>query len=271
MNNSSRKTLIVLAMAVCVSLIVIGICYGCEHQEPASQDALVLRDLDKVNVAPGTTSFIKHYEGFTVSFNEENHTPNYVSWELMSHETSGESSRTNNFWKDESVPGCATSSDYTRSGYDRGHLCPAADQKWSDQAMHDSFVMTNICPQANALNTGAWNTLENKERQWAARDSMLVIVAGPIYTEDDKETIGSTGVRVPSSFFKVMLAPYAEPMRAIGFVYPNMKSPGNMADYSTTVDEVERITGMDFFYNLPDGIEAQVESSASFRDWDKRN
>lgn len=270
MNNSSKKTWAILAMAFFISLIVIGVCYGCEHHEPDVDQALVLRDLDKVKIESGVPSFIKQYEGFTVSFNEENHTPNYVAWELTSHETSGESSRTNNFWSDPTVPGCADTRDYTRSGYDRGHLCPAADQKWSDQAMHDSFVMTNICPQANALNTGAWNTLENKERQWAARDSMIVIVAGPIYTEEDQERIGNIGVRVPSSFFKVMLAPYAKPMRAIGFVYPNMKSPGNMADYATTVDEVERITGLDFFHTLPDDVESEVESSATFRDWNQR-
>ena len=69
--------------------------------------------------------------------------------------------------------------DYRRSGFDRGHLCPAADQKWSEKAMDDGFILTNIAPQNNPLNTGAWNTSEGKERQWAKRDSAIIIVAGP--------------------------------------------------------------------------------------------
>ena len=136
--------------------------------------------------------------------------------------------------------------------------------------MHDCFVMTNMAPQDPSLNSGAWRTLETKERLWAKRDSAIVIVAGPIYTDSDRKRIGDSGVRVPSAFFKVLLAPYTEYPRAIGFVYPNMHSPGNMADYSMSVDEVEKITGLDFFYNLPDDIEEKVERSASFKEWNRK-
>lgn len=226
--------------------------------------------LDDVDVPFSVPSQVKEYEGFTVSYNSNRHAPNYVAWELLADETGGASGRSNKFWSDDDIRGCANTRDYTNSGYDRGHMCPAADQKWSSTAMHHSFVMANICPQDHSLNTGAWNTLENKERLWAQRDSLLVIVAGPIYDDSDGKTIGDIGVHVPSAFFKVLLAPLADPVRAIGFVYPNMKCPGNMADYSCTVDEVERITGLDFFHNLPDEIEDRVESSASFKEWNRR-
>jgi endonuclease G len=92
-------------------------------------------------------------------------------------------------------------------------------------------------------------------------------VSGPIYTESDTKRIGKTGVRVPSAFFKVIIAPYLDTPRGIGFIYPNMTSPGNMQNYSMTIDEVEKITGFDFFYNLPDEIESAVESKASFKEW----
>lgn len=135
--------------------------------------------------------------------------------------------------------------------------------------MNDCFVMSNMCPQAHALNAGAWSTLESKERQWAQRDSAIIIVAGPIYETTDRKTIGAARVRVPSAFFKVILAPYLDKPRAIGFVYPNMSAPGNMQNYAMSVDEVEKLTGFDFFAALPDDIEQTVESRASFNEWNK--
>lgn len=236
----------------------------------ASRLGLAADPLLNVTIPAGTPSQIKDYEGFRVSFNSTTHTPNWVAWELLGSETQGEVSRSNNFWTDNEVEGCPTLADYKNSGYDRGHLCPAADQKWSQKAMTDCFVFTNMCPQAKSLNTGAWNTLEAKERQWAQRDSAILIVAGPIYSKDDTETIGKTGVRVPGAFFKVMAAPYLDSPRGIAFVYPNMASPGNMENYSMTIDEVEQLTGYDFFAELPDNIENQIESKASFKEWNHR-
>ena len=269
-----------------VFLLIIGIAYFWNRLAPGEVDkdfgapkptesksssTIDLNALDKVKGANGVPSEVKEYEGFTVDFNQENKTPNYVAWILHGHETEGASARSNKFWTDTEIEGCPDTRDYTRSGYDRGHMCPAGEQKWSETAMRHSFVMANICPQKHELNTGAWKTLEDKERMWAKRDSALVIVAGPIYDSSDSETIGKNKVRVPSAFFKVLLAPYAEPMRAIGFVYPNMKCEGNMQAYSVSVDDVEKMTGMDFFSALPDDIEDKVESTVSFKDWNSNN
>lgn len=226
--------------------------------------------LDRVAMPSAVPSQLKEYEGFALSFNRQNRTPNWVAWELLGDETAGVHSRSDKFWQDQALADCPESGDYTRSGYDRGHMCPAADQKWSDRAMQDCFVMANMCPQAHALNAGAWKTLEEKERQWAQRDSALVIVAGPVYDASDIKTIGKNPVRVPSAFFKVLLAPYADPPRAIGFVYPNMSAPGNMQQYAMSVDAVEELTGFDFFAALPDDVEDQVERAASFNDWNRR-
>lgn len=234
--------------------------YGAKHYE----------GLDMVRISGDQPSQEKDYEGFRLSFNHKNHTPNWVAWELLGGETSGDAKRSNKFWRDDEIYGCPETSDYTRSGYDRGHMCPAADQKWSSQAMSDCFVMTNMCPQDHSLNSGAWNTLENKERVWAQRDSAVMIVAGPIYDKSDTQTIGEIGVRVPGAFFKVLLAPYVDEPRGIAFIYPNMSSPGDMAQYVTTIDEVEKLTGFDFFYNLPDEIENAVEASSSFKEWNRK-
>ncbi|MDE6548730.1 MAG: DNA/RNA non-specific endonuclease [Muribaculaceae bacterium] len=225
--------------------------------------------LENVTIPTGLTSQVKEYTGFTLSYNKDNRTPNYVAWELLGTEVSNEVSRTDNFWQDSDINGCTKHSDYTGSGFDRGHMCPAADQKWSEQAMNDCFVMANMCPQLHDLNAGAWETLESKERIWAKRDSAVMIIAGPIYTEDDNSFIEKSKVRVPGAFFKVLLAPYLDEPRGIAFVYPHMKCPGNMQDYATTIDEVEKITGFDFFSELPDEIEEKVEATYSFADWNR--
>lgn len=235
-----------------------GIGNSCSRHFPA---------LETVSIPDSLPQQTKEYVGFTISFNKENRTPNYVAWELLGEETEGSKGRSDKFWTDPDIVGCPDTRDYTRSGYDRGHMCPSADQKWSEEAMNDCFVMANICPQLHALNNGAWKTLENKERQWAKRDSAIMIVAGPIYNPMDTARIGNAGVRVPGAFFKVIIAPYLDQPRGIGFIYPNMAAPGNMQDYAMSIDNVEKITGFDFFPSLPDDIEEKVESSFSFKEW----
>lgn len=224
--------------------------------------------LENVAIPDTLTSQIKEYTGFVLSFNKNNRTPNYVAWELLGTEVSTEWPRSDNFWQDNDIIGCPKHADYTGSGYDRGHMCPAADQKWSEQAMNDCFVMANMCPQLHDLNAGAWEKLEEKERLWAKRDSAVMIIAGPLYIDGDK-SIEKSNVRVPDAFFKVLLAPYLDEPRGIAFVYPHMKCPGNMQDYALTIDEVEKMTGFDFFSALPDELEQEVESTYSFTEWNK--
>lgn len=227
--------------------------------------------LDRVRIPGSIPAQEKQYTGFYVSFNKDNRTPNWVAWELLGSEAESEevSRKGYDFFRDMEIDGCPEGSDYKRSGYDRGHMCPAADQKWSAGAMADCFVMANMCPQDHSLNSGAWSTLEKKERQWASRDSAIIIVAGPIYDKSDTNRVGPGNVRVPGAFFKVIAAPYAESPRGIAFVYPNMSSPGDMRKYSMSIDELENITGYDFLYELPDEIEEAIESKASFNDWSR--
>lgn len=273
----------ILIFFICFILVSIGFNIACTSSaENRVNNKLGVRQENKQNISPKhfrgletvilTESIpqqIKEYTGFTVSFNKLNHTPNYVAWELLKSEISFDTERSNIFWQDSDIEGCPSHSDYTRSGYDRGHMCPSADQKWSPDAMNDCFVMANMCPQDNELNSGAWLTLENKERQWAQRDSAIIIVAGPIYYPTDTKRIGRIGVRVPSAFFKAFLAPYVDEPRAIAFVYPNTSAPGNMQDYAMSIDQLEEITGFDFFSSLPDDLENKVESKFSFFEWNR--
>lgn len=261
--------------AVAVAAAALAIC-SCHNQGDARDHNAAtqaangrIADAELPSVPSGTPSQVKRYEGYTVSFNKDNGTPNWSAWELTRDETDGAVSRgKSKFWTDEEISGCRSTDDYKHSGYDRGHLCPAADMKWSEQAMHDCFSMANIAPQDHALNSGAWSTLEKKCRKWADRDGVLLIAAGPIYDKGDNTRIGEGGVRVPSAFFKAIAAPYISAPRGIAFVYPNMSAPGNMQNYVMTIDELEKLTGYDFFPALPDDIEKAIESTASFKEWD---
>lgn len=206
------------------------------------------------------------YQNFNVDFNPDLHIPNYVAWELTREETYGEEPR-GKFIKDYTVDGCPSSKDYTNSGYDRGHMAPAADMKFHKEAMKECFYMTNICPQAKSLNSGAWKKLEEKCRIWAQADSAIIIICGPILTPKPNEFIGEIGVAVPKAFFKVICSPYATPPRAIGFIMNNGKVEGGLQAAAVSVDSVEKLTGYDFFAPMPDEIENAMEAECRFHFW----
>lgn len=227
-------------------------------------------DLTTVIIPDSIPSDMLEYTGFSMSFNPRLHIPNYVAWELTADETNGTYSRSNRFAPDENVPASADTYDYLYSGYDRGHMAPAGDMKWSAQAMDESFLLTNICPQKNELNVGAWRAVEEKCRKWARRDSSLIIIAGPVLNPAPHEFIGDNRVAVPRSFFKVILAPKARPIRAIAFHMPNQYIVGGMQATVTSVDNIEALTGLDFFSSLPDSIENQIEAQSSLPEWDNQ-
>lgn len=210
---------------------------------------------------------IIHHTGYIVSYNKDLKLPNWVSYELTREETKGKEKRSNRFITDPLVKGLiATNADYARSGYDKGHMAPAANMKWSPQAMEASFYFSNICPQHPQLNRRGWKKLEEKIRDWAIADSAIIIICGPIITKQPK-TIGKNKVAVPQQFFKVVLSPFAKPMRAIGFLFNNRQAVEPLSTYAVTIDSIERLTNMDFFAPLPDEIENKIEAEANYFQW----
>lgn len=224
-------------------------------------------DLMAVKTNEKSIAVEKKYKGMDISFNPKYHIPNWVSWELTEEETNGDVNRTNKFSSDEDVAGCADTWDYNYSGYDRGHMAPAGDMKWDKDAMEETFLMTNICPQVKSLNTGSWKRLEEKCRYWAEIMGSLYIVCGPIIDGEPIEYIGDSRVYVPKRFFKVILSPYTNPAVGIGFIMPNGKVEGGMQACAVPIDSVEAVTGHDFFASLPDDIENDVESQCNFHYW----
>lgn len=207
---------------------------------------------------------------YIVSYNLVRLCPTYACWKLTSERIDGPASRFDRFLPDNAIADRkrVTPEDYSRSGYDRGHMCPAADNKNNDDVMRESFFMTNICPQSHSLNAGGWKELEEFCRSWVKDYGDLYICCGPIFDKKQSKTIGRKGakVSVPDSFFKVILY-IGRQTQAIGFVYPNDKCDGDMRDYAVTVDDVEKITGLDFFYQLDDKTEKAVESKCNPAAW----
>ncbi len=207
--------------------------------------------------------------GYTVSYNHDWLIPNWVAYELTDEETAGEQERSDHFLPDPLVDGDpVVTKDYSKSGYDRGHMAPAADMKWSDQAMKESFYMTNMCPQNHSNNAGDWKDLEELGRDLAQKYKSIYICCGPIVT-DTTITIGTVRkIVVPQSFYKVLLRRKSDgSWTSIGFVMPNASGNRPLMTYMLPVDEVEQLTGIDFFYTLPDSIEEAVEADYIISDW----
>lgn len=267
-NSKSPKSLLVIGLILACIYLTMQLEGGARDSSSRPDVASeAYGNLLDVRTNPALKEIPRKYRGMDLSFNPQYHIPNWVAWELTADETSGEISRTNKFSADPEIPESAETWDYNYSGYDRGHMAPAGDMRWDREAMEQTFLMTNICPQVKSLNAGSWKNLEEKCRQWAQADSAIFIVCGPVIDGKPIEYIGDTRVYVPRRFFKVIISPYANPARGIGFIMPNGKVPGGMQACAVPIDSVESLTGHDFFASLPDDIEADVESQCDFHYW----
>ena len=224
-----------------------------------------------VRIPAGVKNVRLPHTAYISYFNTKHRIPNCVIYELTATQVAqcdapGAEKRKN--YQFNADPMCSASpqwSDYKHSGYDRGHMAPANDMKWSKTSMEESFYMTNICPQLHALNDGCWRKLELAIHRWAKRDKRLIIAAGPVL-KNVMQTIGpDRNIAVPAAFYKVVYAPNQG--RAIGFIFNNEKITGGYASHAVSVDYVERVTGIDFFCALDDALENKIEAHSSIDMW----
>ncbi len=216
-------------------------------------------------------SEIIEHMGYTLSYNNDLRVPNWVAYELLESEViTAYRSREDEFTPDPLVKGRqAYDRDYVGSGYDRGHMAPAADMRWSSQTMKECFYLSNVCPQNHNLNSGAWNDLEKQVRYEARYYKSVWVVCGPIFEYNSPKHIGKNHVAVPDSFFKALLARRKDGSYAsIGFIFPNKACERNLTHYAMTVDELESKLGMDLFYNLDDRAQDRAEAEMDpYGDW----
>lgn len=212
---------------------------------------------------------ILYRKAYTVSYNKDNKIPNWVAWHLTAEHATGPIPRPGNAWhEDEEVPvPRATLADYRGSGWSRGHMCPAGDNRWDGDAMYESFLFTNCCPQDANLNSGDWNQIEMACRRWAEKFGDMYIVCGPVLFRQEHETIGPNKVVVPEAFFKVVLCLKGK-RKGIGFIRRNTDSSRRKDLYVNSIKQVERITGLTFFPSLPKDIADSVKSQANLEEWE---
>ena len=205
------------------------------------------------------------YEGFTVSYNHATLVPDWVAYELTAEELEVKySSKSSNFSRDPNLKGRqASREDYSHSGWDKGHMAPKADLRWSERSYWESHYFTNICPQSHQLNGGDWNALENAVRRWAKKYGRVWVVCGPVFDSCRYGTIGDAGVQVPDAFFKAVLIPYNDGYTGAAFIMPNEGKHHSLSHYTCTIDHLEEVVGRNFFPALDDEIEADVEAQSA--------
>lgn len=234
-------------------------------EEPATLDSIF--EICKPAPLTNASEIIIKKKAYIVSYNPDTKVPNWVAWHLTDLHTDGPVGRSNAFFADYAVPSPrATIEDYKGSGWSRGHMCPAGDNKWDSVAMAESFSLINVCPQNASLNSGLWNSIEIDCRNWAKRFQDIYIVCGPVFYRQGHEVIGDNEVHVPEAFFKVVLCLNGTP-KGMGFVVKNTAGTKKRDLYYNSIDQVERITGMDFFPSLPDDIEVEIESKLDLDQW----
>ncbi|NVJ48365.1 MAG: DNA/RNA non-specific endonuclease [Cytophagia bacterium] len=209
---------------------------------------------------------IIHHTYFTLSYCEPHEQAEWVAYKLIPQFLSGVS-RTDDYREDPMVrTGSATLEDYRNSGYDRGHLLPAGSMKHSYLAMSETFYLSNISPQRNEFNGGAWLSLEEKVREWTRKSDSLYVVTGGVL-HPGLEKIRGTKVSIPEYFYKVIVRFKSNRIDGIGFIMENKRLNGNVINYAVAIDEVEEITGIDFFAYFPPEIEIRIESELNLSGW----
>ena len=201
-----------------------------------------------------------HHLAYGFVYDEGHEQAKWIAYSLTKKEAMGSLERSDQFKEDPIVlTGTATNADYAKSGFDRGHLAPAADMRWSTQSMDESFYFSNMSPQVPAFNRGIWKKLEEQVRDWAISMDSILIVTGPIL-EPNLPSIGKNKVSVPKYYFKAILDFKGVHSKAIAFVLPNEGSQLPLMEFALTIDELEQRTNIDFFYQLADDLEQKIES-----------
>jgi endonuclease G len=208
------------------------------------------------------------HDYYKLAYLESHEQAAWVAYSLTREKLGGTHRRKDQFQEDHRVTTrSAHPDDYRFSGYDRGHLAPAADFTFSEQAMEKSFYMSNISPQVPGFNRGIWQKLEQQVRTWAREYEQLLVVTGPVFTQKIPTSIGENNVIVPDYFYKVLFDIQPPSYKMLAFLLKNEKSSRPLLDYVLSVDSLEQFSGIDFFFHLPDSIEYELEKQVIYEDW----
>ncbi len=213
---------------------------------------------------------IVNHKYYSLAYNEEHEQAEWVAYELSKSQLLLPNvERETQFRPDPAVQTkSALHRDYINSGFTRGHLAPAGDMAFNEEAMTQSFFMSNISPQLESFNVGIWNELENDVRDWAFDNGRVYVVTGPVLNGPILKKIGENKVSVPKYFYKVILEIQGKEKNGIGFIIENDRSDIHLKEYAVSIDSVENFTGYDFFPDLMiDELEEEIESKFDVSKW----
>jgi endonuclease G, mitochondrial len=220
------------------------------------------------NLLPKSTiNQVVHRDHYVFSYDENAEQAEWLAYELNSNQLINNDFKRPYFIEDPLVETkSADWRNYKNSGYDKGHLCPAADMEFDIKAYEDTFYTSNISPQNHGFNAGIWNRLEQKVRYWAREyETVFVITAGVL--KGNQTTIGHEKVKVPNYFYKIIVTGNGNNLKTIAFLIPNKASDLSLYEYIVSIDEIEAQTGIDFFPKLEDSLENKIESEKNPRGW----
>jgi endonuclease G len=227
-----------------------------------------LQDYNPFAYLPTSTTkqVIKH-RYYALSYNEKYEQAEWVSYFLRSENEGIGHFKRPRFINDPKVSTESAASDnYKKSGYDRGHLCAAADMRFSKSAYNETFFTSNISPQKHNFNDGIWKKLEEKSRYWATKYNGIYVVTGGIL-QKGLPTIGSEKVAIPNYFYKILFCNYQGKNKMVAFLIPSVNSKEPLYKFVVSVDSIEKMTGIDFFPQLNDEVESELERKSDYKAW----
>ena len=294
MKSSQAKILVILTILIIVITIVISYYlvsnksnytenhpdrYPTEYPDSTTEEYEVNKNPEWLSLTtvrsfgwPITdkTYQIREFTQFTLGFDADKKQAAWVAYELLPAEIEGNVGNRPRFKPDPSLAASASPEDYTNSGYDRGHLAPAADFTYSRDATEETFYMSNISPQLPDLNRGIWRQLEEQTRRWSLEKGRIWIVTGPVFSVRNKR-IGKNKVAIPKGFYKVLFTPDTEPPEMLAFYLQNKYYNQELEQLATTVDDLETLTKYNFFSSLPDSLENKWEANLDKSKWFRLN
>ena len=265
-----KKRTIVSLLAILILLGVYTYEYVLAKEEATeiiSEGKTAKANTNEYFLPSSTTGEIVHHNNYSLSYNEKHEQAEWVAYELKKSHLSNTNHKRPYFEIDKAVKtGAANWRNYKNSGYDRGHLCPAGDRRFTKTAHDETFLTSNISPQEHNFNAGIWNTLEQKVRYWAKKYDGVFVVTGGVLNGNMK-SIGDENVSVPNQFYKVLIDTNSGDTKMIGFLIPHEDSKKPLYEFVVPVDEIESLTGIDFFPELDDQLENKLEASSSYKAW----
>ena len=244
-----------------LSLVLFFVCSSCAQEEPAFRAATQSTDY----TPQASLGYTIQHSFYTLSYSSTHRQAEYSYYYLSPESILGGQARTDDFRIDPKVKANAVkSTDYQGSGYDRGHLCPAADMSLNLTAMSETFYMSNMSPMAASFNRGIWSRLEDWVREEALGNSGLHVVTGPILSTSCGSIKGS--ITVPCAYYKIVFTGGSQP-KMLGFVLSNVGASGSLQAFAVSVDEIEKKTGLDFFPQLDNSLEQSLEGKVNLSGW----